>query len=422
MSLIGCKLSHVKWGVGIVEQHTDTTLSVRFVDSGNTEQIKRFVYPDAIIQGHLYATDPRTLLLINKSMQECTCSVCGIKNTSTEVIGQKRLCNACKKSHMVKVCSFCDSIFEGHNGYWTYDSSAGKYICVCSACFDEYTFECAWCGGRDLTSYRVNSKYVPASRNLCICCVDQCHFCNEAILRNDAVEAFGHYYCLGCWEKTLTTCSYCGNKFLPAKLADHLCPDCTKTTKYLSLIKTADYLLSSYITIKYGDLEEIDRCVLFTKLYKYTVQYVSEHIELRNYTTCWIDGDESGTNPFYYVVLRIGGHNAIVTWLPHKMVFFESQRRTTTIIPYSKNITLTELRRKKYYDVCLVLDNELERSTESMDTSAGCMKIFNRPVLLRVQTGFNKNYGKQWNGSNDYIDVCNYGDTTDFWIIGALES
>lgn len=572
MSLVGCKLSHAKWGIGIVEQQTDKTLSVRFSYSDNTEHIKHFVYPDAILQKHLSAPDAKTLLIINKSLEARKCSVCGATNVSTEIIDEKRFCRSCKKSHTVscyscgrmhltkfavlandeikwfdgrytlytsislcqscadlnsfvcdtcqrrytnqhlapakireadlckvcfdevseycyfckspfdrykgvrinyngsdiymcplcaeshtfecdecnmryllkdrrvnnfsqktlcpscfdywlKACSFCGSAFERNDGYCTYDSKSRTNIYVCPHCLDEQTFECARCEERDLISYLAKSRYIPTNRNLCIFCVDQCYGCHQAILNNKTYEAFGHCYCPDCWENVLKSCAYCDRKFLPAHSEEQFCPDCIRMKIYISRVKEADYLLSSYRTMVYGDLEKIDRCAVFTQLYKHTVQYVSDHNELRSYTNCCVFDDKAykATDIYYYIVLRIGGHRAVITWLPHKMVFIQDDTRATTMIPYSVNVTMTELRRKGYYNVCSAIDHELELSAEHMDTSAGCMKILNRPVLLRVQTGFDKNYGKQWNGPGEYIEIGNYGDTTNFWVIGVLE-
>ena len=70
---------------------------------------------------------------------------------------------------------------------------------------------------------------------------------------------------------------------------------------------------------------------------------------------------------------------------------------------------------------CMVYENIkkwMPTSTKTISTSAGEMTILNYPVLLRVQTEYDKIYGKEWNGPDDYIEIGNYGDTTNFFIIG----
>ena len=60
-------------------------------------------------------------------------------------------------------------------------------------------------------------------------------------------------------------------------------------------------------------------------------------------------------------------------------------------------------------------------STSKIDSAAGKMHIINYPILLRVQTEYDKIYGKEWNGPDDYIEIGNYGDTTNFYIIGIIK-
>ena len=83
---------------------------------------------------------------------------------------------------------------------------------------------------------------------------------------------------------------------------------------------------------------------------------------------------------------------------------------------------MTEFRTNKgSRSVRVAIDAWKELSTKYMETSAGRMRILNYPVKLRVQTNYDKNYGKMWNGPYDYVEIGNYGDTTPLWIVGLIE-
>ena len=106
---------------------------------------------------------------------------------------------------------------------------------------------------------------------------------------------------------------------------------------------------------------------------------------------------------------------------PYKLVITYLPKDVIGRVKHSENVTMTQFRsRKGLLAVRNAIKNWVDNSTHFLDTSAGKMKILNYPVLLRVQTDFDKCYGKQWNGPDDYIEIGNYGDTTNFYIIGLL--
>ena len=149
-------------------------------------------------------------------------------------------------------------------------------------------------------------------------------------------------------------------------------------------------------------LENINRCDLFTKLYE-NCEELSEH-KFRN----------TGESPYHFIVMRIINYNVVITYLPSNVI---------GKVKHSLNITMTKFRsRKGRLDVHCTINNWDETSEDFLMTSAGKMKILNYPILLRVQTEWDKIYGKEWNGPDDYTEIGNYGDTTKFYIIGFLQS
>ena len=66
MGLIGHSMSHAKWGIGIVEREENNILYVRFRNTAEGEVLKPFIYPDALVKGHLIAADADAQTAIKK--------------------------------------------------------------------------------------------------------------------------------------------------------------------------------------------------------------------------------------------------------------------------------------------------------------------------------------------------------------------
>ena len=83
---------------------------------------------------------------------------------------------------------------------------------------------------------------------------------------------------------------------------------------------------------------------------------------------------------------------------------------------------MTELRSQKgRFRVHAAISQWLEESDHTLSIHEGEVQLLHYPVLIRAQTKYDKVYGKEWNGPDDYIEIGNYGDTTDFYIIGVLK-
>jgi hypothetical protein len=171
---------------------------------------------------------------------------------------------------------------------------------------------------------------------------------------------------------------------------------------YISRLKKVDYLSDTYKELRFYQLEYWDRCELFTRLYEHCGRKLGGFYP------------PATDKPFHFLVLDFVRYKAVVTYLSSSV---PGKVRCST------NLTMSEILKKKGESAARrAIDEWRETSTFYMDTSAGKMKILNYPVLLRVQTNYDKNYGKQWNGPYDYIEIGNYGDTTKFWIVGVLET
>lgn len=470
MSIIGASVVHKKWGNGTVVSQKDDIISVQFQLSTGETKIVRFQFPEAFSNGFLIPANNESALNINSSIEDQKCDVCGQSHTHTELIDGKHFCSDCKKKNTspcalcgkphtkaelesvsdmdkpyctilvckdcaekhsfvcercekrylsknraarkldgktvckscfekaAKICHFCGATFSLDKGKHFYGYK--DYIDVCPQCMPHQTFTCSVCGSKRLNELLVDSRYVPASKKICQECVSRCSKCGEEIDKEQTHSAFGKTFCPSCWEKDRVECPYCGDEFIPETPEQTACPDCVEMEAYVARLEKMDFLNRSYKTINCYSLDYIDRCDLFTRLY--------EHCrELEGYKF-----RESSEPPYHFLVMSMLGYNVVVTYLPSEVV---------GKVKYSRNVTMTEFRSKKgRFAVHSSISEWEESSKHFLETSAGRMKILNYPILLRVQTDYDKVYGKEWNGPYDYIEIGNYGDTTKFYMIGLL--
>jgi len=471
MSLVGHKVRHRSWGEGIVESHAETFMSVRFMSTDEGEITKKFIFPDALVRGFLVGVDAESVAAIEKTIGDLKCSACGAQNVRTIEVDGERLCPSCKnkyalscakcgsphyKNVMVSVyeslktydrkqicpdcaekhsfvcekcgsryfnqnrgpvilsardlcltcseelskrCSYCNQIFERDKGSSFYRSQGSIY--VCPSCKRDRVFTCSRCGYPELKTELVDTKYVPASEHVCSSCISHCTACGEAIVAVRERSAFDDWFCPDCWENKLENCSCCGTEFLPKEDGQELCPDCVEMEAYISRLQKVDYLADTGKELRYYQLEYLDRCELFTRLYEHCGRKLGGFYP------------PATDEPFHYLVLNLTRYKVVVTFLSSAV---------TGKVRHSKEVTMTEFRTNKgSRSVRVAIDAWKELSTKYMETSAGRMRILNYPVKLRVQTNYDKNYGKMWNGPYDYVEIGNYGDTTPFWIVGLIE-
>ena len=471
VNIIGCKVVHAKWGIGVIESIAENIMCVHFPESPDGDLTKNFIFPNAIKDKHIVGYDSHVNLLINELIRERKCSICGRQALGLVNVDGRFYCSTCKKTftgtccscgiphyrldmesvydsvdtirtelicqecipqksfkcqkcdsrylnknhargkwassdmcivcaeEIEKRCHYCDTIFEGDLGESFFLDD--EIVYVCPRCLGSKTFECSRCGTRELLENCVDTKYVPSSKLICDTCVTNCSLCNEAIVNETERSAFGKYFCPECWETKVQHCSICSCAYYPETPEIKLCPDCVEMEAYKSRLKNVNYLSNEYQKIWYYQLADLDRCKLFTDLYincKYKMGSIFSF---------------EPDNPYYFIVLDFAWYKVAVTYLSNEVI---GKNRD------SANVTMTQfLRKNGARKARLAIERWKEHSFSYMDTTAGKMRILNHPVRLRVQTGFDKNYGKRWNGPDDYIEIGNYGDTTDFYIVGVIE-
>lgn len=469
MTICGLAVYHKKFGQGTISGCEGKVLDVVFPDLDASEQTKKFIFPDAFLNKQLEAADGRIEKYIQCYIEEQTCSVCGRKNVSTNVIDGKRLCKSCEGKHTKKcpecgqvhlnenfssvhlsvspyytsMCNECYSLYVhrcdkcqtsfiskspvySFNGkkycsrcherlistcpicgevYWDEQGKVlvkdGDYIRACPKCIQEKSFVCSVCERHVANEELVDSKYIPAEKRVCKSCVDYCSSCGEPVDDAHSCTFFWKTYCKDCVATKKVECPICGEEFIPEEEGQRLCPECTDSVAYIQKLKGIDFSAQCAKVMSVYSLDNMDRCKLFTNLYEncrslYTGQ-----------------APRNGDEPFHYLVMSIPGYQAVVTYLP---------REITARVKNSANVTMTELRSQKgRFRVHAAIEHWLEESDQILSINEGKVQLLHYPVLIRAQTKYDKVYGKEWNGPDDYIEIGNYGDTTDFYIIGVLK-
>lgn len=471
MSIIGILVKHKLWGNGIIEDRHKDMLYVRFSGTSSKHRIIKFQLPDAFRKKHLMALDDTAEERIEQLLAEYQCTVCKTDLLYTEPIDGKRYCMSCKsknaktcpycgKAHMkdgmvpvidqdyfyglkyickkcaeaetyvcgkcksryaieyekphtiknilvcdtcykrtIRTCSFCNQRFDLDDGDVFRERNEPVY--VCPDCLELETVICQSCNQRKLNSMIVASKYIATEELICTDCAKTCVTCETAMQEKDARKIFGKLYCPDCVKKHMKECAYCYEDFMPTTLQQEICPECDNAEKYIERLQKLDFSACSYQELNYYTLESIDRCELFTNLYK---SYLED---------AGIAGFNNIGKPRHLLIMRFRDYKLVITYLP---------KTVTDKVLHSCNVTMTEFRKRDgAHSVYKGIKEWLDTSSQYIQTPAGKVRILLYPVLLRVQTEFDKYYGKEWNGPGDYIEIGNYGDTTNFYIIGILE-
>lgn len=475
MTLIGCTLKHISNGLGIVEDIQQDRIWVRFCNSYKGEIVSKFIIPHAFEKKFLIPVDDETAIIIKALIDELKCSICGSTDSPSEIIDEIRVCKNCKNTitqkcsfcndyhikeqfvlieisreteyykirekvpmcmkcsqeqsficeecgkklyidfkskialgnkvlcqscfdELIVCCSCCGNYFYIDDCKILYDTDYGKKIYLCRDCVSSNTFTCGACDRLRVKESLVKSKFIPNELKICTNCAKECEICHSKIYGHENMDSFGKYCCPDCRNNYMRVCEYCNEEFIAANSDNQMCPDCIEMTSYVERLKEIDYSALNFRKLYYFELENIDRCKLFTHLY--------ENVAHKNIMSTILDEQEL----FEYIILDRYSYKLLIAYLPKSVV---------GRVRHSENVTMTEFRTRRGASR---VGNAAREWTQvdlgSIRTQQGLFQIINYPILLRVQTNYDKNYGKQWNGPDDYIEIGNYGDTTDFHIIG----
>lgn len=470
MDIINKIILNKKGETGIIEEINENKIKVRYKNNGMIKN-STYQYPYAFKQGFLRFRDEKLNNYINDIIKEYKCSYCGNKDFPIEEIDEKKICSNCKRIRLGK-CFLCQEehlkekllfVNDKENLYWTkrqichicaeentficekcgkrlyndrqyknlkskklckecaestveecyfcrklYDKDDGEtlyygneeFVNVCPECVMEHTFECSRCHWTELNNRQAISKYISYDKKICIDCACKCEVCKKYIEKEDAILAYGKNYCSDCWKTYKKNCIICCDDYISEK-GEKICPDCIEMEQYMDRLNKIDFKSQKFIKTSLYNLQNIDRCELFTNLYDSCLDLVKLYCKSRS------------KNPCHLLIMSIMNYDVVITYLPDDIV---------GNVRYSESITLTEFRHKKVYSsVEKKIKYWMEKIQKSVITAAGEMKILGYPIQLRIQTKYDKVYGKRWDGYGYYTEIGNYGDTTNFYIIGIID-
>ena len=336
--------------------------------------------------------------MCSKCSQDNTfvCGKCNTRYLLSEVkkfvFNDKLLCEDCFND-TAKTCYICGKTFDCEKCETVYSGS--DEVDVCYECINKETFVCSSCNYITLKSYIAKSKYISADEKICLDCINHCDVCGEAIRGTKSEWSFNKFYCKDCWTNNKKSCPICDDEFI-SKDPNDICPDCVDSKEYIERVKQIDFSKHKIKQLRYYGIEYIDRCKVFTNLYMSNREFLLNSCE----------------EIYQCLVMDIFGLNVVITYLPNDVIGNVRCLNNITMTEFRKNKVITPLyfKMKKWVPRC---DDIVELADEAM-------VLFKYPILLRVQTEFDKVYGKNWNGPDDYIEIGNYGDTTYFYIIGFI--
>lgn len=390
MEIIGITVHHKRFGDGVITQCDNKMVLASFSNQDGSKYEIKFVFPDVFKSKFLVSSDPRLDEYIKDYTKSKICSVCEKETANITEVDGERLCDSCLKMH-TKKCSHCNQIHLADDFSSVVLSEYPYYISLCKDCYSHYiykcddcnknfisdapvhtykdkvycdkcyqdlfckcdicdaeyfedqgkrvysdddsfyacpkcvekkTFVCSECDRLILKEYLVDSKYVPAHKQVCNRCVSTCKSCGEAVDAEHSCSYFGKTYCKECEASKKSECSICEYEFISGDKNQTLCPECIDATEYLEMTQKIDFSSRRAKVMSVYDLDYIDRCQLFTDLYL-SCSSLEEN-------SVW--KKKEVPNPYHYLIMRIFGHQAVVTYLP---------RGITQKIRHSANITVT---------------------------------------------------------------------------------
>lgn len=168
-------------------------------------------------------------------------------------------------------------------------------------------------------------------------------------------------------------------------MKDNIARECFN--KYVNILKRIDFEGFGYEWISNDDLEEMDRMCYFDMLHcacRYPERFTNQYPE----------------EPFIRLVgMEVYDYNVILTSLPSCALGY---------ITHASSYTLTEYRNWAKYSIKCIIDEQIEKCHVVLKTSAGYMRVLNKPIVLGVRTKTDLKHRQ-------------VGDTTPFEIIGIIE-
>ena len=339
----------------------------------------------------LYTDDTELLEHIESVKSKYYCTNCGKYHANLYKLYDMNLCPDCKK-YLCR-CNFCGkSIVRTAKTTGTYFGWP-----YCKDCFAKEFLKCDRCGR--LIRYKDirKSQYISDDVLLCSDCIEidhvKCDICKEYFGEDSTVIVDSRYMCKQCYETSVGICQECAEE--STYLRNNLCPTCQSKARYRELYSNPDLLLGKrkYVHGSAYMLRDVETIPFMSTLTR-TDENKTDHVILENYISCWCDIENS---------YRFKSMDLVITR--------EIDGVCTQL--YECGCTMTELKTDPGGHIRKYLTSFIENGScwDIKLPNSELMHLFTRPYRIQAVTYKDTNYGGyNW-----------YGDTSTFFIIGALE-
>lgn len=361
---------------------------------------RRFLIPQAFesISGcppYLYTNDKDVSCWIDSLKKKHICSVCKVYSSQLKHYEDISVCVCCEKE--IVDCHHCGKKILRSN------SKKDPWFCgyyFCDNCYSDLFKTCSICGQvRSLTEIS-NNKFLPINEIVCDFCAEtlltRCEGCDCLYPDENIKETKGHKYCLDCFAVKVGVCSSCKEPSID--LIANLCESCRTKSAYYNYLSSPQFFDQKIVRI------------------------CGERSELRRLRTKRLMSRLNGScseDPFDILIfeeyINYNGRSLDLIVVP------AIPGDDYNVLPLS--CTMTEFKKDESYCIRRVIEKYLddEKSISKKFDEEHNLIIMHKAYILRAMTYADMDYGDRWYGQ-DYCEEGNkYGDTSNFYIVGALE-
>lgn len=278
---------------------------------------------------------------------------------------------------------------------------------VCRDCLKKYYTRCKECGEYySIAERHDNYPKVLDSLNMCVECLEgitsPCSLCDEYYLEEDLIEIDGELVCEECLKRHRVICSKCGKETLDTVDSEKrwFCSDCIDETHRVADCEKRKQFVKS--------LFETEKEIYRVDFYKFKNMRTMVLMSRLN-SSYGINPVDKNHKPIDVLLIRIRDDWLII-----------SQCKGLYVNLYCKgDRTVTSF--KKTYSSYWIDENR-SRTTEVIQLSNGSsISFWDSPYRLRAHTASDEDYRKIWRDGVLEYEGNNYGDTSDFYILGTVK-
>lgn len=399
--VIGARVTHSnpQFGNGSVVEIKGNHIIVKF---DNLPDNKTFQFPNIFTQLRKMTTENKKLLhLINELTKKYTCNICGKYDTEISFdLDEKMICNECKKK-LVR-CELCKKTIIPDEAKVISKWFSSAY--QCKKCYYRSHFMCVSCKKWFDIEEKAKTKHI-SDVPICNDCAsekyDLCYCCNTYMPSSYFSQIGLGLLCQDCSETHTKKCSICGNYFYFYEGEKKtLCYSCEANEEYNHYLLNLNYNEFTYKKISFVQLRNTKTVPLMSKL-----RYTHDEIVKSNK-----NGDDK---PFD--LLLIGDYHCTTNNYVNYVVIYEMPRRFHNL--YSNSSKISTIKKEGWFSY--KIGGEIGEKT-NIEIDGGFLCIYNKPFRIQAQTYQDQLYGDIYYGDELVFAGNNYGDTSDFWVIGYI--